>query len=78
MFAAGSASAAPALLFKAAKRLESLDVGLARQAYLSAWMAALFAGRLAGSDLFEVCRAARALPPRSSRSPSTSCWMAWR
>jgi DNA-binding CsgD family transcriptional regulator len=69
MFAAGSASAAPALLFKAAKRLESLDVGLARQAYLSAWMAALFAGRLAGSDLFEVCRAARALPPRSEPQP---------
>src|SRR6185437_7077197 len=28
------------------------------------WMAALFAGRLAGAgDLLEVCRAARALPP---------------
>src|SRR5262249_53347479 len=32
--------------------------------YLSAWMAALSAGRLAGGgDLLEVCRAVRALPP---------------
>ena len=57
-------SDAPPLLLKAAQRLEPLDVGLAREAYLSAWMAALFAGRLAaGGDLLEVCRAARALPP---------------
>ena len=55
---------ATTLLLKAAKRLEPLDAGLAREAYLSAWMAALFAGRMAaGGDLFEVCRAARALPP---------------
>src|SRR5262249_11010119 len=53
-----------ALLFKAAKRLEPLDAGLAREAYPSAWMAAQFAGRpAAGSDLLEVCRAARAVPP---------------
>jgi DNA-binding NarL/FixJ family response regulator len=52
------------LLFKAAKRLEPLDADLAREAYLSAWMAAQFAGRLAaGGDLLEVCRAARAVPP---------------
>jgi len=63
-FASGLGSDAPPLLLKAAKRLEPLDVGLAREAYLSAWMAALFAGCLAaGGDLFEVCRAARALPP---------------
>jgi DNA-binding CsgD family transcriptional regulator len=68
MFARGAAGAAPALL-KAAKQLESLDDGLARQAYLSAWMAALFAGPLAGSDLFEICQAARALPPRSEPQP---------
>jgi len=66
VFASGSGSEAPALLLKAATRLESLDAGLAREAYLSAWIAALFAGRLAaGGDLFEVCRAARALPPRA-------------
>lgn len=66
VFASGSGSDAPGLLLKAAKRLESLDAGLAREAYLSAWMAGLFAGRLAiGGDLFEVSRAARALPPRA-------------
>ncbi len=63
-FASGPDSEASPLLLKAAKRLEPLDVGLAREAYLSAWMAALFTGRLAaGGDLLEVCRAARALPP---------------
>ena len=63
-FASGLGSDAPPLLFKAAKRLEPIDLDLARETYLSAWMAALFAGRLAGAgDLLEVCRAARALPP---------------
>jgi DNA-binding CsgD family transcriptional regulator len=63
VFASGLGSEAPPLLLKAAKRLESLDLGLARETYLSAWMAALFAGRLAGAgDMAEVCRAARALP----------------
>jgi DNA-binding CsgD family transcriptional regulator len=69
MFASGSVSAAPARLLKAARRLESLDASLARQAYLSAWMAALFAGRLASGDLFDVCRAVRALPPRAAPQP---------
>ena len=63
MFASGLGSDAPPLLLKAAKRLEPLDVGLARETYLTAWMAALFAGRLAGAgDLLEVSRAARAAP----------------
>ena len=49
---------------KAARRLEPLDPGLARETYLDAWQAALFAGHLAGGgDLEEVSRAARALPP---------------
>jgi DNA-binding CsgD family transcriptional regulator len=62
-FVSGLGSDAPPLLFKAAKRLEQLDLGLARETYLSAWMAAMFAGRLAGAgDLLEVSRAARALP----------------
>lgn len=64
VFASGLGSEAPPLLLKAAKRLESLNLDLARETYLSAWMAALFAGRLAGAgDLLEVSRAARALPP---------------
>ncbi len=63
-FSSGLASDAPLLLLKAAERLEPLDAGLARETYLNAWMAALFAGRLAaGGDLLEVCRAARLLPP---------------
>ena len=63
-FASGLGSDAPPLLLKAAKRLEPLDLDLARETYLSAWMAALFAGRLAGAgDLLEVSRAARALRP---------------
>jgi len=63
VFASGLGSEAPPLLLKAAKRLEPLNVGLARETYLSAWMAALFAGRLAGAgDMAEVCHAARARP----------------
>ena len=64
VFASGLGSDAPPLLLKAAKRLESLNLDLARETYLSAWMAALFAGRLGGdSDLLEVSSAARVLPP---------------
>jgi DNA-binding CsgD family transcriptional regulator len=64
VFASGLGSDAPPLLLKAAKRLESLDLELARETYLGAWGAALFTGRLAGAgDLLEVSRAARALPP---------------
>jgi DNA-binding CsgD family transcriptional regulator len=70
VFASGLGSDAPPLLLKAASQLESLDLDLARETYLTAWMAALFAGQLAGSgDLLEVSRAARALPP-SKTGPS--------
>ena len=62
MFASGLGSDAPPLLLKAAKRLEPLDVGLARETYLTAWMAALFAGRLAGRR-----RPAGGLPRRPGR-----------
>ncbi len=63
-FASGPGSDAPPLLLKAARQLEPLDPGLARETYLDAWQAALFAGHLAvGGDLQEVSRAARALPP---------------
>jgi DNA-binding CsgD family transcriptional regulator len=63
VFASGLGSDAPPLLLKAAKRLEPLDAGLARETYLTAWLAALFAGRLAGAgDLLEVSCAARAAP----------------
>jgi DNA-binding CsgD family transcriptional regulator len=62
-FASGMGSDAPPLLLKAAQCLEPLDLTLARQAYLDAWLAAVFAGRLAAqATLLEVCRAARRLP----------------
>jgi hypothetical protein len=49
---------------KAAKQLEPLDAALARQTYLDAWLAAMFAGRFAGAgNLREVSRAARSAPP---------------
>ena len=54
---------APPLLLRAARTLESFDVRLARDTYLDAWGAALFAGRLAtAGDLREVSQAARAAP----------------
>ena len=63
-FASGPDSDAPLLLLKAAKRLEPLDLDLARQTYVDAWQAGVFAGYLAGAgDLLEVSRAAQALPP---------------
>jgi DNA-binding CsgD family transcriptional regulator len=63
-FASSVGRDAPPLLLQAAKHLEPLDVGLARETYLDAWGAALFAGRLATSgSLLEVSRAARSAPP---------------
>src|SRR5690348_1834725 len=63
-FASGRGSDAPPLLLKAAKRLEPLNRDLARDTYLTAWIAATFAGHLAGAGhILEVCRAAQALPP---------------
>jgi DNA-binding CsgD family transcriptional regulator/tetratricopeptide (TPR) repeat protein len=68
-FSSGPSGDAPPLLLKAAKRLEPLNLELARETYRSAWMAALFAGRFAGAgDLAEVSRAVQALP-RPARPP---------
>ena len=61
-------SDAPPLLLKAAKRLEPLDAALARETYLDALAAALFAGRLAsgaaaaGGGQRSACGAAAAAP----------------
>jgi len=56
---------APVLLLRAARRLESLDAGLARETYLYAWVASHLAGPLAGPGglVLEVSRAAQAAPP---------------
>ena len=68
-FASGLGSDAPRLLLTAAKRLEPLNLDLARETYLDAWHAAMFAGHLAGAgNLAEVSRAARALP-RPAHAP---------
>jgi DNA-binding NarL/FixJ family response regulator len=62
-FASRMGTTAPPLLLKAAQRLERLDPGLARETYLDAWGAALFAGRLASAgSLIEVSRAAISAP----------------
>jgi hypothetical protein len=63
-YASSLGSDAPSLLLKVARRLEPLNLDLARETYLTAWNAASMAGHLAGAgDLLEVSRAARALPP---------------
>ncbi len=52
------------LLLQAARRLEPFDLQLAREAYLTAWGAALTAGYLGeGGVMIAICRAIRALPP---------------
>jgi DNA-binding CsgD family transcriptional regulator len=51
---------APPLMLQAAQRLQSLDAELAKQTYLEAMVAAIYAGRLArGQDARQVARAAR-------------------
>ena len=63
-FASRRGSDAPPLLLAAAKRLEPLDAGLARETFLEALAAAIFAGRLGGGcGVVEVAEAARGAPP---------------
>jgi DNA-binding CsgD family transcriptional regulator len=63
-FASSRGSDAPPLLLKAARQFEQLDARLARETYLDALAAALFARRLAlGGGVREVAEAARAAPP---------------
>jgi DNA-binding CsgD family transcriptional regulator len=71
-FAQNRGSDAPSLLLRAAKALEPLDVRLARDTYLDAWSAALFAGSLAsGGSLRDVSRAVTAGPqPAGPPRPS--------
>jgi DNA-binding CsgD family transcriptional regulator len=71
--ASNRGSDASLLMLNAARRLQHVDVELARVTYLDALKAALFAGRLARAqaDLRSVSRAALTLPaPRSSSSVS--------
>ena len=71
-FASSRGNDAPPLLLAAARQLELFDVRLARDTYLEALSAAIFAGRLAlGGGLREVAEAARAAapPPDPPRAP---------
>jgi DNA-binding CsgD family transcriptional regulator/tetratricopeptide (TPR) repeat protein len=71
-YAQNRGSDAPPLLLRAAQTLEALDPRLARETYLDAWSAALFAGGLAGATgLLDVSRAAREAPrPAGAPRPS--------
>ena len=60
-FASSHGRDAPPLMLSAAKQLEALDVGLARETYLEAFTAALFVGRLSPA-VGDVARAARMAP----------------
>ena len=63
VFASGHGGDAAPLLLKAARRLEPLNLELARETYLNAWNAAAFTAHLDGGIvLHEISRAARALP----------------
>ena len=64
MFVGTRGRDAPLLLVEAARRLSRLDPPLARETYLEALSAAMFAGRLAapGAGVMEVAHAARAAP----------------
>jgi DNA-binding CsgD family transcriptional regulator len=64
-FASSHGRDAPPLMLSAARQLEALDVGLARETYLEAFTAALFVGRLSPA-LGDVARAVRMAPaPRA-------------
>jgi DNA-binding CsgD family transcriptional regulator len=69
-FASGLGSDAPPLLLEAARRLQPLDLNLARETYLAAWGAAVFAGPAGGDILVEICTAVRDLPsPTAAARP---------
>jgi DNA-binding CsgD family transcriptional regulator len=61
------------LLLAAARRLEPLDISLARETYVDAFSAALFGARLNdGVGVPEVAQAARVAPRRSDEEPATA------
>ena len=72
LFARRRGNDAPPLLLDAAKQLEESDRGLARDAYLEAMGAAVFAGRLGGHcGVQEIASAARIVPPESQKPRPT-------
>jgi DNA-binding CsgD family transcriptional regulator len=70
-FASSKGREATPLLLAAARRLQPVDLGAARQTYLDALLAAMFGGRLNdGALTAEVSRAARAAPRPSHAAPT--------
>ena len=74
-YASNPGPEAPVLLVEAARALEPLDVQLARETYLDAWMASFAAGPRArpGGLLPEVSRAARSAPPAPTARRRAIC-----
>jgi DNA-binding CsgD family transcriptional regulator len=69
-FASTRGSEATPLLLSAARRLEAVDVGLARETYLDAYIAALLGTRMnAGVDVIDVAEAARAVGRPTNGEP---------
>jgi DNA-binding CsgD family transcriptional regulator len=72
-FVSSRGTDATPLLLAAARRLEPLDVSLARETYVDAFSAAMFGARLNGSvGMPEVARAARRMPPPAHAEPATA------
>jgi DNA-binding CsgD family transcriptional regulator len=63
VFAQRRGSDAPALLLDAARRLEALGAGLARETYVEALGAEIFVGRLGAGDGARIAKAARSAVP---------------
>ena len=72
-FVSSRGTDATPLLLAAARRLEALDISLARETYVDAFSAALFGARLNGSiDARAVAKAARAAPHPPGAEPATA------
>ncbi|WP_433380752.1 ATP-binding protein [Actinoplanes sp. CA-142083] len=70
-FATSKGKEAAPLLLAAARRLQPVDLGAAREAYLDALLASMFGGRLTdGALTAEASRAARAAPRPPSSGPT--------
>jgi DNA-binding CsgD family transcriptional regulator len=72
-FVSSRGTDATPLLLAAARRLEPLNVALARETYVDAFSAAMFGARLNGSTgMPEVAEAARAAPRSADAEPATA------
>jgi DNA-binding CsgD family transcriptional regulator len=71
VFAQRRGREAPAMLLDAAKRLEALHAGLARETYVEALAAEIFVGRLGDGEMERVAVAARAAPTPPGPPSST-------